>query len=252
MFPWLGPPCLYLSFLIISTMPALLLEAACEPERCGNLSISAPFGVVSGSEENRCAQFGFQVHCTDGVPYLGYYKPEYRLQILDIFYNNGSLLVSDVHKIRGFNLSDKKGCHVPTASTATKVGPPFSISPLNQNLVFYNCTKVPAGQAGLVDTVCRNNTFVRAGGLYNETGRIGSGYALLGCNASVVPVLGATGEVNARDYEQLISGGFLLTWQSPSGGSDAGVQEPDATVDDDTYDTGGAYYYVQAADDDQE
>ena len=33
---------------------------------------------------------------------------------------------------------------------------------------------------------------------------------------------------------------------------DAGVQEPDATVDDDTYDIGGAYYYVQAADDDQE
>ena len=33
---------------------------------------------------------------------------------------------------------------------------------------------------------------------------------------------------------------------------DAGVQEPDATVDDDTYDTGGAYYYVQPADDDQE
>ena len=34
--------------------------------------------------------------------------------------------------------------------------------------------------------------------------------------------------------------------------SDVGVQEPDATVDDDTYDTGGAYYYVQATDDDQE
>ncbi|XP_073365380.1 uncharacterized protein [Aegilops tauschii subsp. strangulata] len=33
---------------------------------------------------------------------------------------------------------------------------------------------------------------------------------------------------------------------------DVGVQEPDATVDDDTYDTGGAYYYVQPADDDQE
>ena len=33
---------------------------------------------------------------------------------------------------------------------------------------------------------------------------------------------------------------------------DAGVQESDATIDDDTYDTGGAYYYVQAADDDQE
>src|SRR3954470_13090856 len=29
-----------------------------------------------------------------------------------------------------------------------------------------------------------------------------------------------------------------------------GVQEPDATVDDDSYYTGGAYYYVQPADDD--
>ena len=33
---------------------------------------------------------------------------------------------------------------------------------------------------------------------------------------------------------------------------DAGVQEPDATVDDDPYFTGGAYYYVQPADDDLE
>ena len=33
---------------------------------------------------------------------------------------------------------------------------------------------------------------------------------------------------------------------------DAGAQEPDATVDDDSYYTGGACYYVQPADDDQE
>ena len=32
---------------------------------------------------------------------------------------------------------------------------------------------------------------------------------------------------------------------------DVGAQDPDATVDDDYY-TRGAYYYVQAADDDQE
>ena len=42
---------------------------------------------------------------------------------------------------------------------------------------------------------------------------------------------------------------FPSTWLSQP---DVGVQEPDATVDDDTYDTGGAYYYVQAADDEQE
>ena len=34
--------------------------------------------------------------------------------------------------------------------------------------------------------------------------------------------------------------------------SDVGAQELDATVDNDSYYSGGAYYYVQANDDDQE
>src|SRR3954468_13031426 len=42
---------------------------------------------------------------------------------------------------------------------------------------------------------------------------------------------------------------FPSTWLSQP---DAGAQEPDATVDDDSYYTGGAYYSVQAVDDDQE
>ena len=42
---------------------------------------------------------------------------------------------------------------------------------------------------------------------------------------------------------------FLSTWLSQP---DAGAQEPDATVEDDSYYTGGAYYYVQPADDVQE
>ena len=42
---------------------------------------------------------------------------------------------------------------------------------------------------------------------------------------------------------------FLSFWLSQP---DAGVQELDATVDDNSYYTGGAYYYMQAAADDQE
>ena len=53
------------------------------------------------------------------------------------------------------------------------------------------------------------------------------------------------------EYSRLLSPPFfplfLPFWLSQP---DAGVQEPDATVDDDYY-TGGAYYYVQPADDDQ-
>ena len=51
------------------------------------------------------------------------------------------------------------------------------------------------------------------------------------------------------EYSRLLFSLFspFYTWLSQP---DAGVQEPDATVDDDSYYAGGAYYYVQAADDD--
>ena len=42
---------------------------------------------------------------------------------------------------------------------------------------------------------------------------------------------------------------FLSFWLSQP---DSGALEPDAIVDDDSYYTGGAYYYVQPADDAQE
>ena len=54
------------------------------------------------------------------------------------------------------------------------------------------------------------------------------------------------------EYSRLLSPLFppsLSFWLSQP---DAGVQEPDATVDDDYYYSGGAYYYVQPADGDQE
>ncbi|KAM3297479.1 hypothetical protein ACQJBY_039390 [Aegilops geniculata] len=204
-------------FLMAATKPGVQAEG-CSPERCGNLTIATPFGLVSGSEENTCMQLGFQVHCTDGVPYLGYHSG-YGLQILNIFPNNGSMVVSDILKLADFNSSSRQGCHVPMANAATKIEPPFSISPLNQNLIFYNCAKPPPARAGLVETMCGNNTFVRAGGWYNATGGMNIGYALEGCNATAVPVLVPSGEANAGDYAELISDGFLLTWQPlPSAG----------------------------------
>ena len=42
---------------------------------------------------------------------------------------------------------------------------------------------------------------------------------------------------------------FLSSWLSQP---DVVAQDLDATVDDDSYYIGGAYYYVQAADNDQE
>jgi hypothetical protein len=67
---------------------------------------------------------------------------------------------------------------------------------------------------GLVETKMgcgsQYKMFASVEGRYDETRPIE------GCDTSVVPVLGgANGEMNARDYKQLISDGFLLTWDHP-------------------------------------
>jgi hypothetical protein len=52
-----------------------------------------------------------------------------------------------------------------------------------------------------------------AGG-YDETSDY-EGYAIEGCDAAVMPVVGSSGEANASNYERLIKDGFLLTWKQP-------------------------------------
>ncbi|CAO2198884.1 unnamed protein product [Urochloa humidicola] len=196
------------------------------PVLCGNLSISSPFGIIPDQAmETSCGGTGFQVRCANNIPYLGY-TTKHWFQIRDIFYDNASLLIVDVRKLEGFNSSSSSdSCHIPSNSTPAHLGLPFSVSPANHNLIFYNCTKAPvAGKQGLVETRCRNNTFVRAGGRYGESSSYGS-YFLEGCDAAVVPVLGrsGTGGTNASRYQELISDGFLVTWQLPLSPSSAGL-----------------------------
>uniref|UniRef100_A0A0D9UWI5 non-specific serine/threonine protein kinase n=1 Tax=Leersia perrieri TaxID=77586 RepID=A0A0D9UWI5_9ORYZ len=198
----------------------------CSPRTCGNLTISYPFGFVPEQEtDTKCGRPGFEVHCSNNTPFLGYYRRKYRFQILDIFYGNGSLIVADVHKLDDFQNSTSKGCHVMTTNTSSKVGLPFSVSSVNLNLIFYNCTAAAATatavrrDGGIVETKCLGgNTLVRVGGHYSDSSSDGQ-FSVEGCGVTVVPVMGASGEVNASRYEELISDGFLLTWQPPSGKS---------------------------------
>jgi hypothetical protein len=104
-------------------------------------------------------------------------------------------------------------------NTSAKLGRAFRISNINLNLILYNCTEAARlDDRGLVETKmgCGNQhkVFVSMGGRYDETSDYG-GYAVEGCDAFVMPVLGSSGEANASHYEQLISNGFLLTWDQP-------------------------------------
>ncbi|GJN05876.1 hypothetical protein PR202_ga23546 [Eleusine coracana subsp. coracana] len=183
----------------------------CSTVLCGDVSITFPFGIVpEQATKTNCGEIGFQVRCSNDVPYLGYNQRDHWSQILNIFYHNNSLLVVDDHKIQNL-----KSCRMPTSNSSTKLALPFSISPLNQELIFYNCTEAPpekVAKKGLVQTRCHNNTFVLAAGHSNDE----SGSLFVeGCSANIVPVLGESDKVNTSRYEELISGGFLLTWVPP-------------------------------------
>ncbi|OEL34772.1 Rust resistance kinase Lr10 [Dichanthelium oligosanthes] len=213
---------LLLLFITLSQIAAIEpvdQGANCSPKTCGNLTISDPFGFIQEqATDTKCGRLGFEVHCNNSIPYLGYYRRKYRFRILNIFYDNSSLLVADIHKLGDFSASDSKGCHVLTANTSSKVGLPFSISPVNLNLIFYNCTKIPEAGRGLVETKCSSSLFrVGVGGHYNDSSNYTQD-SVEGCSTTLVPVLGTFGKANASNYEQLISDGFLLTWQLPSDG----------------------------------
>ena len=260
------PSCWFFIFVSAWWLPLMLVAAAEEEQvggcfgsakRCGNITISHPFWLTNMGAERSCGNSDFEVTCFNGTtPALRSSVPSGPgFAIIDISYEERNMHVIDLGKLE--LLHTYNSCQVPFWNTSIKLGLPFRIDPVNLNLILYYCTE-EAGTAAarqdraLVELRCsdKRNTFVRVGGLYNGSEKY-EGYSLEGCISAFLPVLGVYGEANASSYARLLSDGFLLKWQQPSV-ADAGVQEPDATVDDDTYDTGGAYYYVQAADDDQE
>ena len=194
----------------------------CPPFSCGDVTISFPFGLIpEGAGQTNCvARIGFQVLCSNNIPYFG--SSTYSPRILDIFYDNSSLLIADVHKLDDFHSSATELCHTPTNNSSSKFVPSFSISPVNQNMIFYDCVEPPAPAVrksrGLVNTTCGNRTLV---GVTKGPDVPGS-YFLEGCSATVVPMLARPGEVNPANYTEFISGGFLLTWQLPPSPSPAG------------------------------
>ncbi|KAM3198006.1 hypothetical protein ACQJBY_073221 [Aegilops geniculata] len=186
---------------------------------CGNLNISQPFWLADWKTGTSCGPLDFEVGCLNQrTPVLRSFgfSGFSGFAITDILYEERSLRVVDLHKEEGFNVSNSS-CHFPRWNTSSKLALPFKVNPANLNLIFYNCTKTVARpDMALAEVRCGNgrNTYVRAGVRYDATGNYG-GYALEGCDALLVPMMGSSGAANASDYEQLISDGFLLTWDPP-------------------------------------
>ncbi|KAM0855409.1 hypothetical protein ACQ4PT_049773 [Festuca glaucescens] len=215
------------------SLPMMMLAVAaaqeqvgdCSAKRCGNLTISNPFWLTDKVSGRLCGFLDFEVTCDNNTPVLRS-SSSFNIAIIDISYEKHSFRAVDLGKLELLHASSN--CQVPIL-TSIVLGMPFSIDPVNLNLILYNCTEGTQGAAKahqdreLVPTkiTCGNKSrvFVRAGGGYDETLDY-RGYAIEDCDAVVMPVLGSLGEANASNYERLINDGFLLTWK-PSPDTDS-------------------------------
>ncbi|XP_044338386.1 LEAF RUST 10 DISEASE-RESISTANCEUS RECEPTOR-LIKE PROTEIN KINASE-like 1.2 isoform X4 [Triticum aestivum] len=231
----MSPSCWFLAFAWVWWLP-LVLVAAEEQQvegcsaKCGNLTISHPFWLTDWDTGRLCGSPGppeFELTCYNSTyPLLPSSVPNNAgFAIMDMSYEERNLRVVDLRKLQLLHdpPSIFNSC-LPIWNTSAKLGRQFKISPVNLELILYNCTEKAAAtacrekelvQAKTMRCVNTSNTFVRAGVPYDRTGNY-SGYALEGCDPIVLPVLGLpSGKTNASHYERLIQSGFLLKWELP-------------------------------------
>uniref|UniRef100_A0ACD5TQK2 Uncharacterized protein n=1 Tax=Avena sativa TaxID=4498 RepID=A0ACD5TQK2_AVESA len=218
----MAPSCWF--FWLCWWLPMMLTVAAaqeqgeaCSAKRCGNLTISDPFWLAGKEGERLCGFMDFEVTCNNNTPVL-WSSSSFNIAIIDVSYEKRSLRAVDLGKLELLHASNS--CQVPIW-TSIVLGMPFRIDPINLNLILYNCTNWEKARQDreLVPTrmMCGNESkmFVRTGGGYDEMTNY-EGYAIEGCDAAVMPVLGSSGEANASNYGRLINDGFLVTWKPPT------------------------------------
>lgn len=221
----------FLVFVWVWWLPLMLVGAQEQPREgcsdlaksCGNLhNISDPFWIVDSETGKPCGAPSFEVFCANNTPSL-LSIGQFGITILNITYEERSLRAIDREKMGLVHASNT--CNIaPSWNTSVRPNPPLRISPVNLELILYNCTAAGAMAArrnrALEETGLRcgneKEVFVRKGRLYDEMRDNATGYTVDGCGAIVVPVLQSSGDANTSGYEKLIKDGFLLTWDDPS------------------------------------
>ncbi|XP_073110318.1 LEAF RUST 10 DISEASE-RESISTANCEUS RECEPTOR-LIKE PROTEIN KINASE-like 2.7 isoform X2 [Elaeis guineensis] len=176
----------------------------CEPKSCGSIdNISYPFW-IEGQQPDYCGYPGFNVNCSDGIPYLQ--VPYGDCRILDIFYNNESIWLS----VSEANLLDHVCSNSFFIGDSPFAGSSFKISAVNKKLLIRNCSREQDGSFRLPCDP-RNIYVAYIGDDYFKPDPPISG----DCQTTKLPVSGYAG-AESRDYEKLLGYGYLLDWDAPN------------------------------------
>ncbi|KAJ1282711.1 hypothetical protein BS78_03G072000 [Paspalum vaginatum] len=190
-------------------------NTSCAPATCGGLDITYPFS-LAGAQPQDCGFPAFQLACNGGRAYLTGTFRENLYRVRSITYENTSLVVA----VENTFPPGEATCSIPDFNVSASLALfPLNISHTNEDLLFpHNCRHSLGTQ---LKPPCANHTTL---GAYSISGseRPGeeAGKPLQGlpenCSYVSVPVREFQGMDLARDYEKLISNGFLVEWSTTS------------------------------------
>ncbi|WVZ72161.1 hypothetical protein U9M48_020666 [Paspalum notatum var. saurae] len=182
-------------------------NTSCSPATCGGLSIAYPFS-LAGAQPQDCGFPVFQLTCNGGRAYLTGTFRENLYRVHNITYDNTSLVVAVETSYPG-----DETCHIPDFNVSSSLALfPLNISHTNKDLFFlYNCAN---RQGNPSSSACPNRTIMGPYDItegHGEEGKPPQGVAE-NCSYTSVPVRDFQGLNPARDYERMISNGFLVEW----------------------------------------
>ncbi|KXG31938.1 LEAF RUST 10 DISEASE-RESISTANCE LOCUS RECEPTOR-LIKE PROTEIN KINASE-like 2.5 isoform X2 [Sorghum bicolor] len=187
-------------------------DTSCAPARCGNLSVTYPFS-LAGVHPLECGYPSFGLTC-DAAAGRTYLSRTFRVnlyRVLSISYGNRSMVVAVETAFSGDG-----ACKIPDFNVSSSLGLlPVNISAANRDdLTFvYNC-KIPHNEQ-LTGPCSKHGVgaYISERPADELQSTLPPQWVQANCTSASVPVRGFQDGMNlTRDYERLMSDGFVLDW----------------------------------------
>ena len=180
---------------------------ACQPQTCGNQTISYPF-FIQGRQEPFCGYPGFGISCgKDGFPILNLSNTPY---IIDqIFYDNDSFRVSNAVFSR--SSTNNAGCLSPTRNLTLPSTNKFNLVPNQKDIILFFGCDLSSMPRELIEyrIGCSEEKETSSVLALHKEDKLLISVVSKSCKGEVVDAVVEDGE---EGIEEALRKGFLLNW----------------------------------------